>query len=115
MRTATQTSSFGTAGRINHNSEKFYNSKLYKGLTHYGQIVEKVGGSYSADNIFSHGDGAFAARLEGVYELRRIQALVRVDDPHQDGNADGHRRGEAERSEERRVGKECRSRWSPYH
>ena len=27
---------------------------------------------------------------------------------HQDG-------GPAERSEERRVGKECRSRWSPYH
>ena len=25
------------------------------------------------------------------------------------------RRDEAERSEERRVGKECRSRWSPYH
>ena len=23
--------------------------------------------------------------------------------------------GKAERSEERRVGKECRSRWSPYH
>ena len=23
--------------------------------------------------------------------------------------------GERERSEERRVGKECRSRWSPYH
>ena len=23
--------------------------------------------------------------------------------------------GEEERSEERRVGKECRSRWSPYH
>ena len=25
------------------------------------------------------------------------------------------RRTRAERSEERRVGKECRSRWSPYH
>ena len=24
-------------------------------------------------------------------------------------------RGTAKRSEERRVGKECRSRWSPYH
>ena len=24
-------------------------------------------------------------------------------------------KGHAERSEERRVGKECRSRWSPYH
>ena len=28
---------------------------------------------------------------------------------------DEHIRLEAERSEERRVGKECRSRWSPYH
>lgn len=28
----TTTSSFGTNGRINHNSEKFYNSKLYKEL-----------------------------------------------------------------------------------
>ena len=28
---------------------------------------------------------------------------------------DGAPRGYAERSEERRVGKECRSRWSPYH
>ena len=27
----------------------------------------------------------------------------------------GHVFYEAERSEERRVGKECRSRWSPYH
>src|SRR3989475_5663026 len=27
----------------------------------------------------------------------------------------GPRRLEEERSEERRVGKECRSRWSPYH
>src|SRR5436190_19820221 len=26
-----------------------------------------------------------------------------------------HRQGKALRSEERRVGKECRSRWSPYH
>ena len=27
----------------------------------------------------------------------------------------GRIRGVAQRSEERRVGKECRSRWSPYH
>ncbi|QTA80675.1 SAM-dependent methyltransferase [Desulfonema limicola] len=31
-RTGTKTSSFGTPGRINHDSTKFYNSKLYKGL-----------------------------------------------------------------------------------
>ena len=28
---------------------------------------------------------------------------------------DAQRTKEANRSEERRVGKECRSRWSPYH
>ena len=28
---------------------------------------------------------------------------------------DGNKQILAERSEERRVGKECRSRWSPYH
>lgn len=31
-RSKTETSSFGTNGRINHHSEKFYNSKLYKEL-----------------------------------------------------------------------------------
>ena len=31
-KTGTVTSSFGTNGRINHNSEKFYDSKLYKNL-----------------------------------------------------------------------------------
>src|SRR2546430_16666055 len=36
-------------------------------------------------------------------------ALVERDDPVGVGEDDVHR------SEERRVGKECRSRWSPYH
>jgi len=37
--------------------------------------------------------------------LRRLEAAVAAQ-------SEGHRR---RRSEERRVGKECRSRWSPYH
>ena len=32
-----------------------------------------------------------------------------------DGAVNGSREGVRVRSEERRVGKECRSRWSPYH
>lgn len=32
MKMSTQTSTFGTRGRTNHNSDRFYNSKLYKEL-----------------------------------------------------------------------------------
>ena len=32
MANGTQTSAFGTSARINHDSSKFYNSKMYKGL-----------------------------------------------------------------------------------
>src|SRR2546426_8407801 len=39
---------------------------------------------------------------------RRALAVVRA-------GPGGARRGPRGRSEERRVGKECRSRWSPYH
>ena len=38
-----------------------------------------------------------------------VRALLRVLEEK------GHLRHEEDRSEERRVGKECRSRWSPYH
>ena len=45
------------------------------------------------------------ARTDGAIDpaTRQISAIAVVDDPY------------GERSEERRVGKECRSRWSPYH
>ena len=43
-----------------------------------------------------------------IYELKKGQCLFI--------NANTFHRGEhINRSEERRVGKECRSRWSPYH
>jgi modification methylase len=38
-RSGTETSSFGTPGRINHDSTKFYKSKLYEGL-HSGQNIK---------------------------------------------------------------------------
>ena len=49
-----------------------------------------------------------AAGLEGAAE--RLQTVA---DTVEDGLSGAARR--ASRSEERRVGKECRSRWSPYH
>jgi site-specific DNA-methyltransferase (adenine-specific) len=38
----TQTSSFGTSGRINHDSSKFYNSKLYKELNKSIEVSNKT-------------------------------------------------------------------------
>jgi len=37
----TETSAFGTSGRINHDSSKFYNSKLYKELGNKN-ILDKI-------------------------------------------------------------------------
>ena len=50
-----------------------------------------------------------------LYEVeRRYEELAhRMSTPDAAANADEYAR--MMRSEERRVGKECRSRWSPYH
>src|SRR2546422_9566377 len=46
----------------------------------------------------------------------RIEVLSRFRKPKEAKlAAERLERGELDRSEERRVGKECRSRWSPYH
>jgi len=37
-RSGTKTSSFGTPGRINHDSTKFYNSRMYEGLTESNEV-----------------------------------------------------------------------------
>src|SRR5256885_16570764 len=50
-------------------------------------------------------------------ELRRFKAEIfqALAHPTRIAIVEALRRGETSRSEERRVGKECRSRWSPYH
>ncbi|MBU1016679.1 MAG: site-specific DNA-methyltransferase [Patescibacteria group bacterium] len=46
----TETSAFGTSGRINHDASKFYNSKLYEGLNN-GKDVEYVENPIDSQNI----------------------------------------------------------------
>src|SRR5256885_6387976 len=62
--------------------------------------------------------------VDGISRERRCELprAVEGDPPVPDGfvatrRAEGHESSEVglRRSEERRVGKECRSRWSPYH
>ena len=50
-----------------------------------------------------------------VYEMQRAIEFIKSNFQVNLSNALNLRRVSAPRSEERRVGKECRSRWSPYH
>src|SRR5256885_12726363 len=54
------------------------------------------------------------ALVEGI-QCQRGQQVDGQVDHRDDGHALDGLAGLAHRSEERRVGKECRSRWSPYH
>ena len=47
-------------------------------------------------------------RVELILQQVQLQAIVKINDLKDLLNV-------SVRSEERRVGKECRSRWSPYH
>lgn len=47
MKKGTQTSAFGTNGRINHNSDKFYDTKLYKEIKKCNALIK-----VEPDNIF---------------------------------------------------------------
>src|SRR2546427_609186 len=57
-------------------------------------------------------------RLRGCDDLKRLHPPARSEEPEglRAANLEAERRRRRSgRSEERRVGKECRSRWSPYH
>ena len=75
-----------------------------------------------AGDIFHDGVGNTSVQLNFHDGLRRLEAekiQVLICHGNHDPLTDNFRRigplpGNVERSEERRVGKECRSRWSPY-
>src|SRR3712207_7152544 len=65
------------------------------------------------DGGFAAGERARACQRHHVTMICRLRldaALYHPPGPQPPG-----KRGPKPRSEERRVGKECRSRWSPYH
>ena len=70
--------------------------------------------SQHADGI---GSAGFVVQVNAVIELVIAQcwyvAVPAIDATEVGGYCASFFRGD--RSEERRVGKECRSRWSPYH
>src|ERR1039457_2281665 len=72
--------------------------------------------------FFQAEDGIRDYKVTGVQTcalpiyLRPRRGAARWGDRRHGGDGRGERkRADPHRSEERRVGKECRSRWSPYH
>ena len=90
---------------ISLKSDEARREKLKERFKNYGEfkLVEAVGGR------------AMSAKEYYGYALPGLEAYGRLLSPSEVGCSLSHARAYAERSEERRVGKECRSRWSPYH
>lgn len=75
-REGTKTSAFGTPGRINHDSSKFYNSKLYEGLNN-GKDVEYVENQIDPQNI----NKIFCKSSEAMSELPDNSVHLMVTSP----------------------------------
>lgn len=77
-RNGTQTSAFGTPGRINHDSSKFYSSKLYEGLNkNNGKGVEYVENQVDTKNI----NRVFHKSSEAMSELPDNSVHLMVTSP----------------------------------
>ena len=85
-------------------------------IVHESDLHERVGGNcfvtltYDDDHVPKDKSGRLVLRPD---DLKNFLKRVRKD--VYPGKIRYYAVGEYGRSEERRVGKECRSRWSPYH
>jgi site-specific DNA-methyltransferase (adenine-specific) len=73
----TQTSSFGTPGRINHDSSKFYNSKLYQGLNQEKKDIKYIENSIEEKNL----NKIFCKSSESMDELPDNSVHLMVTSP----------------------------------
>ena len=83
-------------------SPAFNESKILGAILFEQTMDSKIDGKYTADFL---------------WEEKRVLPFLKIDKGLNDLDADGVQTMKPNqlRSEERRVGKECRSRWSPYH
>jgi formamidopyrimidine-DNA glycosylase len=83
-----------------------------------GKVVVGVGNIYASEALFM--GGIHPLRAAGRVSLLRYRGLASaicdvLERAIRQGGTTLRDFADSDRSEERRVGKECRSRWSPYH
>ena len=94
--------------------------KIRVAITTLGCKVNQVE-SAALDNAFAAAGCALVDFREqaDIYVVNSCAVTARAGQQSRQVLIDAYKRGEdlhnRSRSEERRVGKECRSRWSPYH
>jgi len=76
-RKGTETSSFGTPGRSNHDSSKFYGSKMYDGLNNGNGIVEYRENPIKDENI----NKIFCKSSEKMTELPNDSVHIMITSP----------------------------------
>src|ERR1051325_11872178 len=81
-------------------------SRWKVGITHQRAGIAALGRIHESSEKPAYLFGAVPA-----YDFRRNLVANEISEDRRVGAAGGY----CMRSEERRVGKECRSRWSPYH
>src|SRR5258708_16070932 len=82
------------------------------------EYLEKIGKNDIVIGIGPAGTGktylAVATAVDALAR-KRVRRIILARPAVEAGENLGFLPGDLQRSEERRVGKECRSRWSPYH
>src|SRR5260370_27811974 len=99
---------------IGHVLGRSPDDRAYKSLTVYGEVLQKIQADYVDEpNMHLVTAGSLHGLLESLDPASSYLTPREYSEYKQKLQSAGT--GETGRSEERRVGKECRSRWSPYH
>ena len=80
-------------------------------LKHYLKIDEKQV-EYEEEDLRTQAPDFWLDQKRAEEQMKKVKGIKKWLDSYQEVRTAAD---ELQRSEERRVGKECRSRWSPYH
>ena len=91
------------------------NSDVVNNVVEKANEIVKSEVSGMATKLNERLDAMEVANKKQFNSQKKVTFKSALKEALDNGAVEGLAKGNARRSEERRVGKECRSRWSPYH